>query len=128
MLGASAGDWCGSSRLIPFGRPVVPDEYAAMHGGTKPKEAETPPPKRRSATGSPDRRRDDALTMGALDLAIEADGFDERDVLADHRRLLGGYADREKRPDAVRVLDDGRWCAIVGGADGRPSRFVYFQL
>jgi len=35
MLGASAGDWCGSSRLIPFGRPLVPDEYAAMHGGTK---------------------------------------------------------------------------------------------
>ena len=35
MLGASAGDWCGSSRFIPFGRPVVRDEYAAMHGGTK---------------------------------------------------------------------------------------------
>jgi hypothetical protein len=35
MLGASAGDWSGSSRLIPFGQPVVPDEYAAMQGGTK---------------------------------------------------------------------------------------------
>jgi len=101
MLGASAGGWCGSSRLIPFGRPVVPDEYAAMHGGTKPKEAESPPPKRRSATGSPDRRRDDALTMGAFDLVIEADGFDER----------GGLAGSPSSPRRVRRPRKETCCA-----------------
>ncbi|COZ52984.1 Uncharacterised protein [Mycobacterium tuberculosis] len=27
--GAASGETCGNSRLIPFGRPVVPDEYCS---------------------------------------------------------------------------------------------------